>query len=120
VRNISNALKPGGTLVLYYMNVRYIEERLVPSEEKEIDGIQYHITRWMDDKFIYKKIVIDTEQPGEPIENVEQVARFTLDDFNQMFHINGLQVEEVFGDYRLNDFDLTSPPRLIMVVKKAS
>ena len=120
VRNISNALKSDGTLVLDYMNVRYTEQRLVASEEKEIDGIHYRITRWRDDKFIYKKIVVDTEEPGDPFENVEQVARFTLDDFNQIFHINGLWVEEVFGDYGLNSFDLNSSPRLIMVVKKAS
>ena len=119
IRNISNALKADGTLVLDYMNVRYTEDRLVASEEKEIDGIHYHITRWIDDKFIYKRIVIDTEQPGEPFENVEQVTRFTLDDFNQMFHINGLEVEEVFGDYQLNDFDLSSSPQLMMVVRKA-
>jgi SAM-dependent methyltransferase len=120
VRNISNALKKDGTVVLDYMNVRYAEERLVPSEKKEIDGIHYDITRWLDEKFIYKKIVIDTEQPGEPFENIEQVARFTLHDFNQMFYINGLQVEEVFGDYALNNFDLNLSPRLIMVAKKAN
>jgi SAM-dependent methyltransferase len=120
VRNISNALKKDGTLVLDYMNVRYSEERLVPSEEKEIDGIRYHITRWIDEKFIYKKIVVDTEQAGEPFENIEQVARFTLDDFSQMFYINGLHIEEVFGDYGLNSFDLNLSPRLIIVAKKAS
>ena len=120
VRNVANALKNDGTLVLDYMNARHIEERLVPSEQKEIDGIHYHITRWMDDKFIYKKIIIDSEQAGEPFENVEQVARFTLDDFNRMFYINGLEVEEVFGNYGLDNFDLNSSPRLIMVVKKTS
>ncbi len=119
VRNISNALKKDGTLVLDYMNVRYTEERLVTGEEKEIDGIRYDITRWLDKKFIYKKIVVDTGQPGEPFENVEQVARFTLDDFSQMFQINGLEVEEVFGDYGLNCFDVNSSPRLIMIVRKA-
>ena len=119
IRNISDALKKRGTLVLDYMNVHYVEERLVESEEKEIDGIVYYITRWMDEKFFYKKIVIDERQSGEPFENVEQVARFGLEDFNRMFSQNGLQIQEVFGDHRLSAFELNSSPRLIAVVKKA-
>ena len=119
IRNISDALKKRGTLVLDYMNVRYVEERLVESEEKEIDGIVYYITRWMDEKFFYKKIVIDERQSGEPFENVEQVARFGLEDFNRMFSQNSLQIQEVFGDHRLSPFELNSSPRLIAIVKKA-
>jgi SAM-dependent methyltransferase len=118
VRNISNSLKSRGTLVLDYMNVQTAEQKLVPSEEKEIDGIHYRITRWVDEKFIYKKIVVDEEQAGEPFENIEQVARFTLGDFTRMFSINGLQIEEVFGDYQLNPFELHASPRLIVIARK--
>ena len=115
---MSNALKKQGTLVLDYMNVCYVEEGLVRYEEKEIDGISYYITRWMDEKFFYKKIVIDEGQTGEPFESVEQVARFTLKDFSRMFNQNNLQIQEVFGDYCLNPFELNSSPRLIAIVNK--
>jgi SAM-dependent methyltransferase len=50
VRNISTALKPGGLLVMDYINAVYAERRLTASEEKEIDGIVYHIRRWTDEK----------------------------------------------------------------------
>src|SRR5205823_3080645 len=40
--NMSNALKQGGKLVLDYMNIYYVEERLIPKEQKEIDGTIYH------------------------------------------------------------------------------
>jgi SAM-dependent methyltransferase len=119
IRNMSHALKKQGTLVLDYMNVHYVEERLVPSEEKEIDGIIYHITRWMDEKFFYKKIVIGEGQAGEACENVEQVARFALEDFNRMFNQNNFQIEEIFGDYSLGSFELNSSPRLIAIVNKS-
>ena len=118
IRNMSDALKKRGTLVLDYMNVHYVEERLVPSEEKEIDGIIYYITRWMDEKFFYMKIVIDEGQSGESFENVEQVARFTWEDFNRMFSQNNLQLQEFFGDYRLSPFELNSSPRLVAIVNK--
>src|SRR4051794_6334442 len=56
VRNMASALKPGGTLVFDYINAQYAAEHLVPSEEKEIDGIIYSITRWTDEKYFYKRI----------------------------------------------------------------
>ena len=46
LNNISASLKPGGILVMDYINTLYAEKRLVPEEKNEIDGIVYHITRW--------------------------------------------------------------------------
>jgi SAM-dependent methyltransferase len=119
IHNMSGALKKQATLVLDYMNVSYAKEHLVPYEEKEIDGINYYISRWIDENFFYKKIVID-DRPGEPFENVEQVARFTLEDFNRMLSRHNLKIQQVFGDYRLNPFELYSSLRLILVANKIS
>src|SRR6476661_1916620 len=47
ILNMSNALKPGGTLVLDYINAEYAAAHFAPSEKKEIDGIIYSMTRWM-------------------------------------------------------------------------
>jgi 2-polyprenyl-3-methyl-5-hydroxy-6-metoxy-1,4-benzoquinol methylase len=60
IRNMSEALKSGGVLVLDYLNPVYVEKHLVASEYREIDGIAYHITRWADEQHIYKKIAIVT------------------------------------------------------------
>lgn len=118
VRNMSTALKTGGTLVLDYMNVQYVEDCLMPYEEKEIDGINYSINRWTNDQFIYKKILIDDESLGEPIENTEQVAKFRTEDFERMFQLHGLSIVEKFGDYQLSPFQLESSSRLIMIARK--
>lgn len=48
----------------------------------------------------------------------DQHARLTLGDFNDMFAFHQLQVQEVFGDYELNAFDIKKSPRLIMIAKK--
>lgn len=117
IQNISNALKPGGKLVLDYMNAQYVEDRLVANEEKEIDGIQYKIKRWSNEKYIFKNIQIDTSAES-PIEATEQVAKFMLDDFTNMFHSSGLSIVDIFGDYHLNAFDKELSPRLILVAEK--
>jgi len=39
VSNISASLKPGGILVMDYINSRTAEKKLIPEEKKEVDGI---------------------------------------------------------------------------------
>ena len=120
ISNIFNALKPGGVLVMDYINVAWSEKRLVPAEEKEIDGIAYHLTRWTDDKNFYKKIVIDDIQAEGSFEYTEQVAKLELSDFENLFSCNGLRLQKVYGDYQLNGYDDQTSPRLILVAKKAT
>ena len=117
VRNIYHALKPGGLLVLDYLNVAWSEERLIAEEEKEIDGIHYHISRWTDEQFFYKKIQIENMPAGQS-EFVEQVAKFDLDDFNHMFEQSGLQIQKVYGDYSLATYNKKTSPRMILLARK--
>jgi 2-polyprenyl-3-methyl-5-hydroxy-6-metoxy-1,4-benzoquinol methylase len=118
VRNISSSLKPGGLLVLDYINTQYAEEHLISAEQKEIDGIIYHITRWTSDKHFFKKIIVEDLQSEEL--HIEQVAKFEAGDFNYMFNLNGLEIQKLYGDYSLNDYNKKESPRLIIVAKKRS
>jgi SAM-dependent methyltransferase len=118
INNIFNSLSDNGILVMDYLNVQYAEVNLIPLEKREIDGIIYHIERWTDKKFFFKKITIENMQGEKPIEYIEQVARFSLFDFDLMFKRNGLQIQKLFGDYDLNQYNSETSPRLIMMVKK--
>jgi len=118
VRNIFSALKPGGLLVMDYMNADYAERRLTASEEKEIDGIIYHISKWADEKYIFKKISIEEELFGRPLEYTERVKKFSVSDFKQLLKNNGLRLINVFGDYQLNGYDSETSSRIIMIAKK--
>src|ERR1044072_6894000 len=99
VHNIYSALKPGGTLVMDYINSVHAEKKLVASEEKEIDGIFYNITRWATDTHFFKKIRIENTGMAEPVEHIERVKKFSVDDFQNLFMCNGLQLEKLYGDY---------------------
>jgi len=117
IRNIHDSLKPGGLLALDYLNVGFAEQHLVAEEAKEIDGIVYRISRWTDEKFFYKKIMIDNMPAGQS-EFIEQVAKLDLNDFDYLFERNGLQLEKVYGDYSLNEYDSKSSPRMILMGRK--
>ena len=95
----------------------YAEARLTPDEVREIDGISYLLTRWMDARHFFKRIIIE-DGAGEPLEYVERVARFTLNDFERMFAAHNLSIETVYGDYRLNAYHPETSPRMILVARK--
>jgi 2-polyprenyl-3-methyl-5-hydroxy-6-metoxy-1,4-benzoquinol methylase len=117
IQNISNALKPGGVLVLDYMNSKMAEKSLVRSETKNIDGVIYKINRWSDETHIFKKIQLDHLQ-NRSFEVVEQVAKLSVNDFEVMFSEQHLQLLQQFGDYNLESFQEEKSPRLIMIVRK--
>lgn len=115
---IATALKPGGCFVMDYLNVHYSEDHTVHNIEKEIEGVNYIITKWYDEHHFYKKIIVEDEAMEEPLIYTEKVAKFSLGDFTDMFAYQGLQIQEVYGDYDFNRYDVKKSPRLIMIAKK--
>jgi SAM-dependent methyltransferase len=120
VRTIAQSLKPNGILLFDYLNVHYIEERLVHNEVKTVDETEYEIHRWHDENFFYKRIVVKDASLINPIDYTEKVAKLSLGDFTDMLAFQKMQVVEVFGDYRLNAYDVRKTPRLIVIAQKVS
>ena len=118
IRTIAQSIKPGGTFVLDYLNVHYAEDHLVHRSEKKVDNVNYFITKWFDETHFYKKIVVEDEDTDMPVEYTEKVSKFSLGDFTDMFAYQGLQIQEVFGDYQFSDYDVKKSPRLLMIASK--
>ncbi len=119
IRTIAQSLKETGCFVLDYLNVHYAEDHLIHQFDKEIDGVNYFITKWYDETHFYKKITVEDEALQEPLTYREKVAKFSLGDFTEMFAYQGLQIQEVYGDYNFGMYDVKKSPRLIMVARKA-
>lgn len=114
------SLKPVGTLLIDYLNVHYVEERLVHNEIKTVGSTQYEIHRWMDEGHFFKKITVTDSSLDKPYEFTEKVAKLSLGDFTDMLSYQGMQVIEVFGDYELNRYDVRKTKRLIIIAKKST
>ena len=117
VRTMAQSLKKDGTLVIDYLNVHYAEDHFVYRLDKEIDGVEFRITKWMDKDFFYKKIEIEDNNASESHIFTEKVAKFSLDDFTDMLGFQNMQVKEVFGDYNLGNYHIRNAPRMIIVAK---
>ena len=118
IGNMARALTPGGHVVFDYLNPRYADEHMKPAEEIRVDGTLYQIRRWTDGRCFYKRIAIDEERGGEPILYREQVARFSLGDFERLLAPHGLQIVNLYGDYRLSPYDARRSPRLVLIARQ--
>lgn len=118
LRSVASSLKNSGIFVIDYLNVHYSEDHLQPSEIKEAEGTSFRITRWHDQRHIFKQIQV--QEDGQPLHHLytEKVAKFSLGDFTDMLAYHHMQVQEVFGDYDLGRYDVRQSPRMIIIAKK--
>ncbi len=118
LRTLAHSLRPGGRLVLDYLNSAYVTAHLVEDEVKEKDDVVFDIRREMaDGKFLKQINILDKKQLIRAT-YTESVSAFTRADFEAMFALQGLVMTDVFGDYHFNNFDEQHSPRLILIAQK--
>ncbi len=113
--SICKSLTEYGFGVIDFMNAEYVLKHLVPAETKTVEGIEFHIRRYVEDGHIFKEI--DFEDKGEKYHFVERVQVLTLPDFEQLMEEAGIYLLDVFGDYKLRRFYKNESERLIMIFK---
>lgn len=112
---IKESLSEYGFAVIDFMNSQIVMDHLIPEETKEVDGITFHIKRFVIDGFIIKEI--DFEDKGEAFHFTEKVRAYTLEDFQTMMNETGIYLLDTFGDYKLKKFHKNTSERLIMIFK---
>ena len=116
ISSVADSLKTEGRFVIDFMNAVKVEDNLVSSEVKTIDGIRFEISRKVENGIIVKRIHIidgDVELDFE-----EQVDALSLNHFQEYLRVAGLEIEDTFGNYQLEPFEEKSSDRLIIVAKK--
>ena len=112
---IKESLSEYGFAVIDFMNSQVVIDNLIPDETKEVDGITFHIKRFVKEDFIIKEI--DFEDKGEAFHFTEKVRAYTLDDFKNMMEKCGIYLLDTFGDYKLKKYHKNTSERLIMIFK---
>ncbi|MFV8465067.1 class I SAM-dependent methyltransferase [Flavobacterium sp. LB1P62] len=115
LKAIKESLSEYGFAVIDFMNVTQVLETLVPEETKTVEGIDFHIKRYLKDDHIYKEI--DFEDKGQKFHFIEKVKALTLKDFEDLMEEAGIYLLDIFGDYKLKKFHKTDSERLIMIFK---
>ena len=114
LKNFKNGLKPNGVSVIDFLNVDFVKANLVEQETKTIDGINFHISRKIEDGFIIKQISFVANNEDHCY--FEKVKYINLEKFTFYLQNAGLKIKHIFGDYQLSNFDVKTSKRLIFVV----
>jgi hypothetical protein len=91
-------------------------KELKKTENKIIDGIEFHLSKYLENDFIIKKI--DFTDNGVDYHFTEKVQTLTLEDFDKMLKQSGFTIFKKFGNYHLEDFSEYLSERLIIVAQK--
>ena len=116
VNAMSDNLKSDGILIIDFMNVKKVIAHLVESEQKQIQDITFNISRKFENDYITKDISFSDK--GEKYHFQEKVKAITLSDFSDFISNAGLKIIDIFGNYKLEDFNATRSERLILICKK--
>jgi SAM-dependent methyltransferase len=111
------AIKTDGTLVIDYFNTQKILKNLTQQEIKTVDGIEFHLHKFVSGGKIIKHINFEHRLKAYAFE--ERVQAFSFADFERMLTKAGLYISASFGSYALAEFNEEKSDRLILVCKKA-
>jgi len=116
LKSFRKGIKHEGSLVIDYFNTQKILRNLNPQEIKTMEGIEFHIHKFVAEGKIIKRINFEHKHKAFAFE--ERVQAFTFADFERMLTKAGLEITATFGNYKLDKFDETNSDRLILVCKK--
>lgn len=116
LQSVYDSLKPGGVFVIDYLNAAKASSELIAAEIITIDTIEFHISRKIKNDFIVKNIEV---RDGDSVQLfMEKVQLLFPGNFQEYFTTIGFEIIEMWGDYSLNNFDIGSSERLIIVGRK--
>ena len=103
-------------IVRVVMNVKNVMANLVASEIKIIDDITFDISRKVKNQHVIKDIHISDSKTKHHFQ--EKVKALTLADFSELITHARLKIIDIFGNYKLEEFNTQTSDRLILICKK--
>lgn len=94
-----DSVKPGGDVVIDYLNPSYVRENLVSFSQRKVGKMMIEEKRWIDEKFVNKHIIIK-DSNGER-EFWERVRLYPINVMRKLLKMAGIDEMEVYGDYTL-------------------
>ncbi|MFM7023369.1 MAG: class I SAM-dependent methyltransferase [Flavobacteriales bacterium] len=115
LKAINRGLKPKGKLVIDFLNAGKVRRNMQASDSKTIAGIQYNISKHIENERIIKEIRFNDK--GRNFLYAEKVQLLTINDFQRILTLSGFSIQETFGSYNLEPFTEESD-RLIILAEK--
>lgn len=117
LKSVNSMLKENGLFLIDYLNSRKVEKELVSEEKGSHKGIEYTISRYIENECVYKNIRFSGEEFETPKEYTERVKLYGRQWFEKVMSRSGFSIRKVWGSYSGDAFDESSSPRLIILAE---
>lgn len=113
--SVKNALKEKGIFILDFLNEKFVKNTLVKETIINKGEIDFTIKKRIENNHVIKDIIF--EDKGEHFHFYEKVKLHTLEEIQKLAKEGGFEVQKVWGNYQLENFDLETSPRCIFYLK---
>lgn len=113
--SVKIALKEKGIFILDFLNEKFVKNTLVKETIINKGEIDFTIKKRIENNHVIKDIIF--EDKGEHFHFYEKVKLHTLEEIQKLAKEGGLEVQKVWGNYQLENFDLETSPRCIFYLK---
>ena len=114
--SVQKALKPNGLFVFDYLNSEYVKGIIKAQDTIVMDGITFHILKKIENSTVIKSIDFTDKEKSFHFE--ERVKLFDKSYFEGLAKECNLTILNTFGNYKLEEFDVKTSPRLILILQK--
>jgi SAM-dependent methyltransferase len=122
IKSVAGSLVEGGYFFFDYLNSDYLRKHLVSYDVKQRNRNTMVQVREIKDNTVVKNIIMIRSKPRaaapEILQYQERIKLYTLEDFERVFEMYGLDILRVFGDYHGGRYRKSSSGRLIILAKK--
>ena len=118
---IARVVRPGGRLILDYLNAPEVKNSLVPESRRTVGGYEVHEKRFVRSdsggEWIVKELVIEDRDGAEIERYHEEVSLYARDELLSLLAQSGWQETQSLGDYSGTPWSPDSA-RLMVVAEK--
>lgn len=122
LREAARLLRPGGFLVLDYLNAEWTRRHLVPEGERTAGPYRVHETRRIatgpDGLDRVEKTMVIREEPGRVMTVREEVLLLDPNALTGLLESAGFSILDCLGDYDGSRFDAADSPRALFLARK--
>ncbi len=114
---VKTMLKEGGTFILDFFNTEKVVKNLVSSETKTEGGIEFQLSRKVENGKIIKDIRF--RDNGQNYHFSEQVSAIYKNTFLEYFDKIGFEIINIWGSYDLDDYDPANSDRMVFHLRNS-
>lgn len=114
---IKEQLNINGLFIFDYLNSNYLINHLIKYEEKLIRGIKFKIYKYINSNNTIVKIIKFNHKEEKKV-FYEKVKLLFFSNIKYELEKRKFIIQNVFGSYKLDDYDINMSKRLIIIAKK--